>query len=176
MSEIIARKERLARLPFMRNKWVGIFLCLIAALLALTIITVPMAAEQQVVFALGCLLLFLVFNRIQGRTITLLLIVLSLLVSLRYIFWRLTETLDFSTFLQSFLGVGLLLAEVYAIIALILAYFQTLWPLDRKPAPLPANSEEWPAVDVLSPATMSRWMWCVPRFSRPWRWIGRPTS
>ena len=152
MSEIIARKERLARLPLMRNKWAGIFLTLLGALLSLAIITVPMAAEQQVVFALGCLLLFLVFNRLQGRTITLLLIVLSLVVSLRYIFWRLTETLDFSTFLQSFLGVGLLMAEVYAIIALILAYFQTLWPLDRKPAPLPANPDDWPEVDVFIPS------------------------
>ncbi len=152
MSEIAARKEWLARLPLMRNKWFGFFITTLGALLSLTIITVPMSAEQQVVFALGCLFLFLVFNRIAGRTITLLLIVLSLLVSLRYIFWRLTETLDFSSFLQTFLGVGLLMAEVYAIIALVLAYFQTLWPLDRKPAPLPANTDEWPAVDVFIPS------------------------
>ncbi|MEI6159370.1 MAG: UDP-forming cellulose synthase catalytic subunit [Roseococcus sp.] len=152
MTEIAARKERLARLPLMRNKWFGTFLVLLGASLSLTIITVPMEAEQQVIFALGCLFLFLVFNRMQGRTITLLLIVLSLLVSLRYIFWRLTETLDFSSFLQTFLGVGLLMAEVYAIIALVLAYFQTLWPLDRKPAPLPADPDEWPAVDVFIPS------------------------
>jgi cellulose synthase (UDP-forming) len=151
MSQVAARKEWLARLPLMRNKWFGWFITLLGASLSLTIITVPMSAEQQVVFALGCLFLFLVFNRIQGRTITLLLIVLSLLVSLRYIFWRLTETLDFSTFLQSFLGVGLLMAEVYAIIALVLAYFQTLWPLDRKPAPLPPNPDDWPSVDVFIP-------------------------
>jgi cellulose synthase (UDP-forming) len=152
MTEIAARKERLARLPLMRNKWVGIFLTLLGASLSLTVITVPLEAEQQVVFALGCLFLFLLFNRLQGRTITLLLITLSLLVSLRYIFWRVTDTLDFSSFLQTFLGVGLLLAEVYAIIALVLAYFQTLWPLDRKPAPLPANPDEWPAVDVFIPS------------------------
>jgi len=136
----------------MRNKWVGWFLVLLGASLSLTVITVPMAAEQQVIFALGTLLIFLVFNRFQGRTITLLLILLSTLVSLRYIFWRVTETLDFGTFLQSFLGVGLLMAEIYAIIALVLAYFQTLWPLDRKPAPLPLDPEEWPEVDVFIPS------------------------
>ena len=152
MTEIIARKEHIARWPLMRNKWVGIILNILGASLALTIITVPMKAEQQVVFALGCFLIFLLFNRLQGRTITLLLILLSTIVSLRYIFWRLTETLDFSSFLQTFLGVGLLMAEVYAIIALVLAYFQTLWPLERKPAPLPANPDDWPAVDVFIPS------------------------
>lgn len=152
MSEIPARKEWMARLPLMRNRWFGLLIVLLGGTLSLTVITVPMAAEQQAVFALGCLALFLIFNRIQGRTVTLMLIVLSLVVSLRYIFWRLTETLDFSAFLQSFLGVGLLMAEIYAIIALILAYFQTLWPLDRKPAPLPADTDEWPAVDVFIPS------------------------
>ncbi len=152
MTEIAAHKEHLSRLPLMRNKWLGWLLVLVGATISLAVITVPMAAEQQAIFAIGALVLFLLFNRLQGRTITLVLILLSTLVSLRYIFWRLTETLDFSTFLQSFLGVGLLLAEVYAIIALVLAYFQTLWPLDRKPAPLPLNTEEWPEVDVFIPS------------------------
>ena len=151
MSDVAAHKEHLARLPLMRNKWVGWLLVLVGVSVSLAIITVPMAAGQQGIFAIGAILLFLLFNRLQGRTITLLLILLSTLVSLRYISWRITDTLDFSTFLQTFLGVGLMLAELYAIIALILAYFQTLWPLDRKPAPLPMDPEEWPEVDVFIP-------------------------
>jgi len=152
MSDIAAHKEHLARLPLMRNKWVGWLLVILGASFALVVITVPMASDQQLIFALGALLFFFLFNSLQGRTITLLLILLSTLVSLRYIFWRLTETLEFNTFLQSFLGVGLLLAEIYAIIALVLAYFQTLWPLNRKPAPLPLDLEEWPEVDVFIPS------------------------
>ena len=152
MSEIAARKERLARLPLMRNKWFGWIVTIVGLLAAASVITVPMQPEQQVVFAIGGFIFFLIFNRFEGRTITLLLALLSSVISLRYIYWRMTETLDFSSFLQTFLGTGLLLAEVYAIVALMLAYFQTLWPLDRKPAPMPANADEWPVIDVFIPS------------------------
>ncbi|MDB5416022.1 MAG: acsAB [Rubritepida sp.] len=152
MTEIAARRERLARLPFMRNKWFGWLVTIIGLTAGAVVITVPMQPEQQVIFAIGGFVLFFVFNRFEGRTITLLLALMSSIISLRYIFWRVTETLDFSTFLQTFLGTGLLLAEIYAIIALMLAYFQTLWPLDRKPAPMPSNSDDWPVVDVFIPS------------------------
>nr|WP_249680753.1 UDP-forming cellulose synthase catalytic subunit [Roseococcus pinisoli] len=136
----------------MRNKWIGWLVTLVGLVAAATVITVPMQPEQQIIFALGGFFFYLVFGRFGGRTATLLLALLSTIVSLRYIFWRMTETLDFSTFLQTFLGTGLLLAEVYAVIALILSYFQTLWPLERKPAPMPANVDEWPVVDVFIPS------------------------
>jgi cellulose synthase (UDP-forming) len=152
MSEVAARRERLARLPLMRNKWFGWFVTIVGLIAAAAVITVPMQPEQQVIFAIGGFLFFFIFNRFEGRTVTLLLALLSSVISLRYIFWRMTETLDFSTFLQTFLGTGLLLAEVYAIVALMLAYFQTLWPLERKPAPMPSNSDEWPVIDVFIPS------------------------
>ncbi|WP_424810363.1 UDP-forming cellulose synthase catalytic subunit [Roseococcus sp. YIM B11640] len=136
----------------MRNKWFGWLVTIVGLTAALVVITVPMQPEQQAIFAIGGFIVFLIFNRLEGRTVTLLLALLSIVVSLRYIFWRVTETLDFSTFLQTFLGTGLLLAEVYAIVALVLAYFQTLWPLDRKPAPMPANPDDWPVVDVFIPS------------------------
>jgi len=34
---------------------------------------------------------------------------------------------------------------------LMLGYFQTAWPLQRKPLPLPENRDEWPTVDVFIP-------------------------
>ena len=45
----------------------------------------------------------------------------------------------------------LLLAECYAFAVLLLGYMQMLWPLGRKPVPLPDDLEQWPAVDVLIP-------------------------
>lgn len=34
---------------------------------------------------------------------------------------------------------------------LVLGYFQVLWPLNRKPVPLPADQRLWPSVDVFIP-------------------------
>ncbi len=149
--QVIARRERIARLPGMRNRIVGAFAVAVGLLLALAVILVPLEPEQQVIFALGGFLLFLVLNRFEGRTITIMLAILSTLISLRYFHWRVTETLEFEGFLQTFLGTGLVAAEFYAVIALMLSYFQLIWPLERKPVPLPDDPEDWPVVDVFIP-------------------------
>src|SRR5690606_9256540 len=36
----------------------------------------------------------------------------------------------------------------YALTVLLIGYFQTAWPLRRKPAPLPHDIQQWPSVDV----------------------------
>ncbi|MBL7234796.1 MAG: hypothetical protein JJK51_14800, partial [Komagataeibacter oboediens] len=46
--------------------------------------------------SIGTVTLLLVLNRRRGRGITVFLMMLSLLVSLRYIVWRLTATVQFS--------------------------------------------------------------------------------
>ncbi|MBV1796703.1 UDP-forming cellulose synthase catalytic subunit [Siccirubricoccus sp. G192] len=127
-------------------------LSLAAGLLLLPpILFVPLDAARQGIFALGCLLLFLVVNRRPGRRASAFLAALSLAVTLRYLHWRLTETLEPETLLQGFFMIGLVLAEVYAGISLCLGYFQTLAPLDRKPVPLPEDPQTWPKVDVFIP-------------------------
>ncbi|MCS6932446.1 MAG: UDP-forming cellulose synthase catalytic subunit, partial [Acetobacteraceae bacterium] len=118
---------------------------------AVVFVTVPLPAEQQVWLALAGLAVILVFNRRGGRRMSLFLMALSALVSLRYIHWRITETIQPESLLQGFFMVGLLLAEIYAVTALLLGYFQTAWPLERPPAPLPEDPAEWPTVDVFIP-------------------------
>ena len=149
--QVIARRERIARLPGMRNRIVGTLAVAVGVILALAVILVPLEPEQQVIFALGGFVLFLVLNRFEGRTITIMLAILSTLISLRYFHWRVTETLEFEGFFQTFLGTGLVAAEAYAVIALMLSYFQLIWPLERKPVPLPDNPEDWPVVDIFIP-------------------------
>ena len=149
--QVIARRERFARLPGMRSRIFGALAVAVGIILALAFILVPLEPEQQVVLALGGFLMFLVLNRFEGRTITLMLALLSSMISLRYFHWRVTETLDFEGFVQTFLGTGLVLAEAYAVLALILSYFQLAWPLERKPVPLPDDPEDWPTVDVFIP-------------------------
>ena len=115
------------------------------------IASVPLAPRDQAVFAVATMVLFMVCNRFAGQGMTMFLIALSLAVSVRYIFWRVTETLAFASWIETFFGFGLAFAEVYAIIVLVLGYVQTAWPLNRKALPLPADPDTWPNVDVYIP-------------------------
>ncbi|CAH2599764.1 Cellulose synthase catalytic subunit [UDP-forming] / Cyclic di-GMP-binding domain [Rhodovastum atsumiense] len=116
-----------------------------------TTATVALDPEHQAALAGGTMLLFLLCNRVAGRPMTLFLMVLSAAMSLRYILWRFTETLEFTTTLQWLLGAGLATAELYAILVLALGYMQMIWPLERKPVPLPDDPAQWPTVDVYIP-------------------------
>ena len=120
-------------------------------LLLWTVATASLDPGPQAALAVGSMLVFMVCNRVPGRPMTLFLMVLSAAVSLRYIVWRFTETLDFATPLQGALGTLLALAELYAVVVLALGYVQTVWPLQRMPVPLPDDPAEWPSVDVFIP-------------------------
>ncbi len=124
---------------------------LFGLLLAWPVIVTPLDAVDQSWLALGGIAVFLLVNRIKGRRVTIVLAALSGLVSLRYIHWRVTETVEPLGFWQGFFMIGLVLAEAYAVLSLFLGYFQTLWPLPRRPAPLPADPASWPTVDVFIP-------------------------
>ncbi len=119
--------------------------------LVMAVATVPLQPFEQAIFAVVSAVVFMIANRFAGRGVTMFLVVLSLAISLRYIFWRVTETLDFGSPFELFLGAGLILAETYAIIVLVLGYVQTVWPLNRKPMPLPDDPDTWPTVDVYVP-------------------------
>jgi cellulose synthase (UDP-forming) len=122
-------------------------------LLALAIVvTVPLEGEQQAVLTLLGALGFVVLNRFRSRRVTVVLVMLSVAITSRYLFWRVTQTLEFETFLGGFLSVGLLLAECYAAALLFLSYVQLTWPLERKPVPLPKDVRDWPTVDVYVPS------------------------
>ena len=124
---------------------------LLGAALVLAIASVPLLPREQATFAVCAAIVFLIANRFPGKGVTLFLVVLSLSVSLRYIYWRMTETLDFPGPIEAVLGTGLVFAELYAILTLVLGYIQTVWPLDRKPMPMPDDPNTWPTVDVYIP-------------------------
>src|ERR1700709_2010450 len=124
------------------------FLGLCSLALAAVFTTVDLGPVDQSILAVVTAILFLICNRRPGRPMTLFLTVLSGLVSMRYIVWRVTETLEFNTVLQGFLGTGLALAEAYAVVVLALGYIQTVWPLERQPVALPDDHADWPTVDV----------------------------
>jgi len=114
--------------------------------------SVALLPDMQGLISIGTVLLLLVLNRFKGRGITIFLMMLSLLVSMRYVVWRLTSTIEFHGWIQSALSILLLLAEVYALSTLCLSYFQMAWPLGRKEHPLPEDTSSWPHVDIYVPS------------------------
>jgi cellulose synthase (UDP-forming) len=131
--------------------WLGRLGVLLGFLIALPFVVAPLEAEQQAWVAIGGLLVFSIVSLVPGRGSLVFLVLLSGVISARYIYWRVTDTLDYTGFWPTFLGTGLLLAEIYAVIALLLSYLQSLWPLERRPVPLPDDPEDWPTVDVFIP-------------------------
>lgn len=121
-----------------------------AVMLAL-VISVPLSLSGQLVFAAGSFACALLLNRTPGRLSTLAMIVLSITASSRYIYWRLTDTVGFTNWLDACFGFGLVLAELYAFLVLLIGYFQTAWPLQRRPVPMPQDVDSWPSVDVFIP-------------------------
>lgn len=105
----------------------------------------------QWIFVFFCYLFAQFFRRLPDRMAHLALIVITLLLLARYVFWRMTSTLDLLPGLETFLGYGLLVAEAYTWLVLIIGFVQTAWPLKRKPLPLLKSPEDWPTVDVFIP-------------------------
>lgn len=133
------------------HKTFSIFL-LCFAIVGFFIVTLSfLSAHGQLIVGIAGIIAFFIINRRKDDTATLYLKILSLAVSFRYLAWRMIDTLVFQTTFQAILGIILLSAEAYAFMMLLLIYFQTMHPLERKPAPLPDNSDQWPSVDVYIP-------------------------
>lgn len=126
-------------------------LLFVVVFLALLCFTVPFGYQAQIVFVLLLWSLAMMFRRMPGRFPTMLLIILSVTASCRYLWWRYSSTLNWDDPLALFLGGILLLAETYSWVVLILGYFQNIWPLNRKPVALPDDQSLWPTIDIMIP-------------------------
>ncbi|RVT47138.1 UDP-forming cellulose synthase catalytic subunit [Rheinheimera sediminis] len=121
------------------------------AAVAAVIITTPLSLTNQVLFGLSCGILLFIVARRKNHWTHIVMLLMCVIVSTRYLYWRTTETLVFDSFLEGFLGIGLLLAEFYAWLILTLGFFQTIWPLDRRIEPMPDDVNQWPTVDIYIP-------------------------
>jgi cellulose synthase (UDP-forming) len=80
------------------------------------------------------------------------LILLSIVTTVRYLYYRLSYTLNFDDWINGIFCFLLLAAELYAIATLVLAYFQTLKIRDRQPVDLSIYPQEkWFKVDIYIP-------------------------
>jgi cellulose synthase (UDP-forming) len=132
-------------------RWLWLPVLLLGLWPMVLFVTSPFSLAGQGLLFLLTWTAALFIRQISGRLPVLVLICLSIMVTARYIWWRSVETLGLATPLES--GFALLLygAECYTWIILLFGYIQTSWPLQRKPAPLPADPADWPAVDVFIP-------------------------
>ncbi|TXI29876.1 MAG: UDP-forming cellulose synthase catalytic subunit [Aquipseudomonas alcaligenes] len=122
-----------------------------ALLLALLCVTEPFGYLAQLVFIFLLWGIAMLVRHMPGRFPTLMMIVLSTIISCRYLWWRYTSTLNWNDTTDLVCGLTLLVAETYSWVVLILGYIQTCWPLQRKPAKLPADPMRWPTVDLMIP-------------------------
>jgi len=113
--------------------------------------TTPLTLGQQYWVLLTMWLVTLLVRQLSGYGPGVIMITLSLVASSRYIWWRFTQTLDFESRTEAALGIGLLLAECYTWLNMVMGYIQNARPLRRKPATLPDDRSTWPTVDIYIP-------------------------
>lgn len=118
--------------------------------LVMSVIT-PLGLTAQMLLSAMLFALALILNRMNGRFVSLMLITISVIVSSRYIYWRIFHTLGGDWDLVTIMGPLLLFAELYAFFVLLLGYLQGTWPLPRRPAKLPESLDEWPTLDIFIP-------------------------
>jgi cellulose synthase (UDP-forming) len=125
--------------------------CLAALAVIALAVTLPLDLRAQAIFGLATIVITLALNRHGSRRVTIALSLLSIAVSTRYLYWRITETLHFRSPIEAAFGLGLFLAELYAWAILVLGYVQTVWPLSRPVRSLAGEAVSWPTVDVFIP-------------------------
>ena len=143
-------KPQQQKLSLFKKIFVG-FLLAIGFVLYVLCITQPFSLEEQVIFLLILGVIALTLFQAQTRFTLLMLIVISVIVSSRYVWWRYSETLNPNSYTSVIFTWLLIIAETYAFIVMLLGYFQVCWVLDRKPASLPKDKERWPSVDIFIP-------------------------
>ena len=146
------RVHRIADQPIWTHPLARVVAAVGAALLLALVVSVPLDLTGQLIFSAGSFGAALLLSRTPGRLTTLAMIVLSISASSRYMYWRVTDTVGFTNWVDACFGFGLLLAELYAFLVLLIGYFQTAWPLQRRPVPMPQDVDTWPSVDVFIPS------------------------
>ncbi len=131
-----------------------LLLAVLFAVPAYVVVVTPFALEWQALCAVVMIGAALLMRHAKSRQMLIALMVVSLLASSRYLYWRLTQTLPIGPQFDGwdlFLASGLVFAELYAYVILLFGFVQTAWPLGRKPVPLPEDESSWPTVDVFIP-------------------------
>ncbi len=127
--------------------WTGL------GLLLLLLAAVPVDTLDQALVGWSMLLLLLALRRHGGRgVLRVALLLLAAFLSLRYLFWRTTDTLSFHDLPSMTSSLLLYAAELYGITIYLLGLFVNVHPLHRESVPLPEDPALLPSVDILIPS------------------------
>ncbi|WP_435946848.1 UDP-forming cellulose synthase catalytic subunit [Dryocola sp. BD586] len=127
-------------------------LLLVLSPIAVLIVTTPMDSQKQYIFGLISIGVLFLLGFSKKHSISVIMMIVAVLMSTRYIYFRATQTLHFNSEIEAILGIGLFLAELYIWITIMLSYLQNLFPLKRTIVPLPDDTSLWPTVDVYIPS------------------------
>jgi cellulose synthase (UDP-forming) len=146
----------LERVGIKQFKW----LVIVFLLLSIPLIVTPLEVWQQGAIAVFFVVLGQVLVKAEEQESSqeisqyyhLFMVWLSLVTTMRYLYYRVSYTLNFDTFINGFACSLLFAAELYAILTLVLAYFQTLKIKERQPISLNTiPQDQWYSVDIYIP-------------------------
>lgn len=129
--------------------------CAIAALTSVGVIAaMPLDLNGQALLAVVTVTLLMGANWLSPpkgllQTIVFLLIVFT---SVRYMLWRVNETLPFGDPIGFIFGIALFGAELYGFTILLLSVFISVEASTRAAKPAPLTAEKCPSVDILIPS------------------------
>ncbi|TYP63578.1 cellulose synthase (UDP-forming) [Stutzerimonas stutzeri] len=150
-TSLVTKLRALSNERWLTGRLGSMLLAAIGLAMLVPVVAAPLDLQAQLLFSAFCLVAVLLLRKRNHQWVKIGMITLSVIASLRYMYWRLTSSLGFENPLDAVFGYGLLLAELYALTVLLFGYLQTAWPLQRKPLPLPADRSLWPTVDVFIP-------------------------
>lgn len=107
----------------------------------------------QAYFSAGLVLAMFVFKRMDPdrRVPRIFFLGIATFIVLRYLFWRVLYTVEFTDWLSFSCALVLLVAELYGIMVLLIGNFINMSPITRQPVPLP-ETDQVPTVDVFVPS------------------------
>ncbi|NCN96898.1 MAG: glycosyltransferase [Rhodoferax sp.] len=119
------------------------------------LLQVRMSPLGQFGFSIFLLAVALYIRRFSGTFFTLMLAAMACMVSLRYLNWRFSATLDTRSTADFLLSLGFFVAELYLFLLTGMHVLKGIWPLTLPQQPMPQDTHEWPSVDVFIVASNS---------------------
>ena len=108
---------------------------------------------QQCYFSIGLLAFLFIFKYLNPnrRPFRIFFLAIATFIVLRYVFWRILYTIEFTDWLSFICAIVLFTAEMYGIVIFLIGNFVNVSPITRQPARLPLP-EDLPTVDVFVPS------------------------
>ncbi len=102
----------------------------------------------QIVFSMTLAIFYLIIRPNAGVLPTLILISISLITSLRYLFWRFSETIGNESENITYIRIVFYIAELYLCCLAALSFIELRWPIKRNQSNLRNDTSTWPTIDV----------------------------